>query len=181
MFGNTYVAFHMIVKDLQAWDKSTLNSADTDQDDDPKTTERFLEKAQNHFTNPEDKKCFETMVKISEQMKGEGSSLFQCNLYEHYMRSLHHVAGVIGAEKSQKQIEFFYLLPFDNPLSYPIDKMNDAEFKIALGEWDKTLFSWMHKPGDDYFGKTLKKDSKKGLFSQVNCSLNCHGKETEKM
>jgi hypothetical protein len=37
----------------------------------------------------------------------------------------------------------------------------------------------MHKPGDDYYGRTLKEDSMTGLFSSVNDSLNCHGQQQE--
>ncbi|XP_046631368.1 uncharacterized protein LOC124311080 [Daphnia pulicaria] len=177
MFGNAFVAYHMILKDLQAWQKSTQKSV---ADQDEPNPGKLCEEAQNHFTTSEDQECFKTMVEIGEQMKGGDSSLFQCDLYEHYMRSLHSIARIIGAEKSKKQIEFFYLLPFDYSLTFPADKKDDPEFKTALSEWDKTLFCWMHKPGNDYFGKTLKKDSMKGLFSSVNYSLNCHGQQRKK-
>jgi hypothetical protein len=177
MFGNTFVAYHMILKDLQAWQKSTQKSVAEQDEPNPG---KLCEEAQNHFTASEDQECFKTMVEISEQMKGGDSSLFQCNLYEHYLRSLHSIARIIGAEKSKKQIEFFYLLPFDYSLTFPADKKDEPDFKTALSEWDKTLFCWMHKPGDDYFGKTLKKDSMKGLFSTINDSLNCHGQQQKK-
>jgi hypothetical protein len=177
MFGNAFVAYHMILKDLQAWQKSTQKSV---ADQDVPNPGKLCEEAQNHFTTSEDQECFKTMIEMSEQMKGGDSSLFQCDLYEHYLRSLHSIARIIGAEKSKKQIEFFYLLPFDYSLTFPADKKDDHVFKTALSEWDKTLFCWMHKPGDDYFGKTLKKDSTKGLFSSVNDSLNCHGQQRKK-
>jgi hypothetical protein len=35
----------------------------------------------------------------------------------------------------------------------------------------------MHKPGDDYYGRTLKEDT--GLFSLINHSLNCNGQQQE--
>jgi hypothetical protein len=177
MLDNMFIAHHMILEDLEAWEKSNENSAPPTDQEVQNPAKRLCEKAQQRF--PEDKECFETMVKISEEVEIGETNLFHCDQYEHYLRSLNRVAGLIGAETSKNQIDFFYLLPFDYPLSLPLDKKDDPDFEKKLREWDQLLFTWMHKPGDDYYGRTLKEDSMTGLFSSVNDSLNCHGQQQE--
>jgi hypothetical protein len=95
----------MILEDLEAWEKSNENSAPPTDQEVQNPAKRLCEKAQKRF--PEDNECFETMVKISEEVEIGETNLFHCDQYEHYLRSLNRVAGLIGAETSKNQIDFF--------------------------------------------------------------------------
>jgi hypothetical protein len=127
MLDNMFIAHHMILEDLEAWEKFNENSAPPTDQEVQNPAKRLCEKAQQRF--PEDKECFDTMVKISAEVEIGETNLFHCDQYEHYLRSLNRIAGLIGAETSKKQIDFFYLLPFDYPLSLPLDKKDDPYFE----------------------------------------------------
>lgn len=180
MREDTFIAYHMILGHLEKWEKSNEKSAPTHQEV-QNTAKRLCEKAEKHFLAPEDKECFKTMVQISKEVKTKETNLFQCDQYEHYMRSLNHIAGLLGAEISKKQIDFYYLLTFDYPLLLPLDKKDNPVFEKALREWDQIPFTWMHKPGDVYRGKELKEVCMMGLYSPLNDSLNCHGQQQKNL
>lgn len=180
MREDTFIAYHMILGHLEKWEKSNEKSAPTHQEV-QNTAKRLCEKAEKHFLAPGDKECFKTMVQISKEVKTKETNLFQCDQYEHYMRSLNHIAGLLGAEISKKQIDFYNLLTFDYPLLLPLDKKDNPVFEKALREWDQIPFTWMHKPGDVYRGKELKEVCMMGLYSPLNDSLNCHGQQRKNL
>jgi hypothetical protein len=41
-------------------------------------------------------------------------------------------------------------------------------------EWDKTLYNWMHRKGDEDFGKSLQEDANRFFSAFKNVKLNCH-------
>ena len=168
MFGNTRITFHLVLEDLNKSDKSL---------DVRNPTEWLLQKSREQKTSQESED-FETLATLSQQVRrGGDSSNFACDQYSHYLRCLHRVAEKNGAVKSAKQIEFFYLLPFNYPtLPDPREKGNETLEKIRTTkkEWDKTLYNWMHKKGDEDFGKSMKEDAKRFLSALRNATLNCH-------
>ena len=169
MFGNTRITFQLVLEEFTKSDKSL---------DVRNATEWLLKKSQKESTK-EDSEDFQTMAKLSEQVKrGGNSTLFECNQYEDYLRCLHRMAKKIEAVESMKQIKFFYLLPFDFPfIPDPVEETSDSVKEIIRTkkmEWDKTLYNWMHRKGDEDFGKSLQEDANRFCSAFKNVKLNCH-------
>ncbi len=97
---------------------------------------------------------YETLLKISVQLYPVAdSSNFDCDSYEQYLRCLYRISKKTGTMRTMDQIEWFFLLPFDERKCYLKDEEQEmAETKM---KWDQTLFNILHTKGNDCLGEVL--------------------------
>ncbi len=200
-FENINVAFYMIMEDIKEEDKTKLSLEESNLDR-SNLVEWLRNSLQGSSHNTKEKAglCLDetaetidasikTIEELCNQIPDEtiDSSNFNCEKYKSYLTSMHLIAKHIGANKTMKQIEWFYLLPFD----YPSISSNDSVVSVKNNmeentkqieiEWDETIFSWAHKPGDESMGNLLKDDAKNALFISKNFLHKCHDESEIKM
>ncbi|KAI9556436.1 hypothetical protein GHT06_016224 [Daphnia sinensis] len=177
MFSSCYLVLDSLMKDLEKWAKSIQKSGESELDI-KNPTEWLREKAALYNQSETEKRYkenFEVMAEVSEQVKDvSNSDHFNCDNYEHYLRAMYSIAEMIDSKESMGHIQWLYLLPFDFPIDY--DNEKEPDIKRAKIQWDRTLFSWIHKETDKHYGEFMKEDANEAVFLPNEFKHQCHGK-----
>ncbi len=169
MFVNTYVSFKMVLEDLLKWitQKKVMKLHKTE-------GFKWLQENENILKSGIGEAHFRKLVGISQEVSDgtkSNSGLFNCKMYEEHLRTLNEIAKKIQAQSSSQQLEWIYLMPFDerNLRNEPGDSEATRKRKR---KWDKTLFDVAHQQGIT-MGETFKDKVNAEIGPQL-CIHKCH-------